>query len=97
MIAKVALPDEYRRSAIQSPAWPDRSPYVGLSAFDSEHADVFFGRSRMTSDLLAAMRSQIDSQRRFVLIVGASGCGKTSLLRAGAIPLLQQHGGFDGL
>ena len=97
MIAKVALPDEYRRSAIQSPAWPDRSPYVGLSAFDSEHADVFFGRSRMTSDLLAAMCSQIDSQRRFVLIVGASGCGKTSLLRAGAIPLLQQHGGFDGL
>ncbi len=97
LIAKVAFPDEYRRTAIQSPAWPDRSPYVGLSAFDGEHADVFFGRSRMTADLLAAMRSQIDSQRRFVLIVGASGCGKTSLLRAGAIPLLQQDGGFDGL
>ena len=97
LIAKVAFPDVYRRTATQSPIWPDRSPYVGLSAFDSEHADVFFGRSRMTADLLAAMRSQIDSQRRFVLIVGASGCGKTSLLRAGAIPLLQQDGGFDGL
>jgi eukaryotic-like serine/threonine-protein kinase len=97
LIAKVAFPDEYRRAAIQSPAWPDRSPYVGLSAFDGEHADVFFGRSRMTADLMAAMRSQIDSQRRFVLIIGASGCGKTSLLRAGVIPLLQQDGGFDGL
>ncbi len=97
LIAKVVFPDDYRRTAIQSPAWPGRSPYVGLSAFDGEHADVFFGRSRMTAELLAAMRSQIDSQRRFVLIVGASGCGKTSLLRAGAIPLLQQEGGFDGL
>ncbi len=97
LIAKVAFPDDYRQSSLQRPAWPDRSPYIGLSAFDSEHAEVFFGRSRMTADLLAAMRSQLDSQRRFVLIVGASGCGKTSLLRAGAIPLLQQEGGFDGL
>jgi eukaryotic-like serine/threonine-protein kinase len=97
LIAKVSFPDDYRRIAIQNQAWPDRSPFVGLNAFDSEHADVFCGRSRATADLLAAMRSQIDNQRRFVLIVGASGCGKTSLLRAGAIPLLQQEGGFDGL
>jgi eukaryotic-like serine/threonine-protein kinase len=97
LIASVSFPDDYRSSAIQTTAWSDRSPYVGLSAFDGEHTDVFFGRSRMTAELLAAMRSQINNQRRFVLIVGASGCGKTSLLRAGAIPLLRQDSGFDGL
>jgi eukaryotic-like serine/threonine-protein kinase len=97
LIAKVGFPDDYRRAAIQPTTHTDRSPYVGLSAFDGEHADVFFGRSRMTAELLSAMRKQIDNQRRFVMIVGASGCGKTSLVRAGAIPLLQQEHGFDGL
>ncbi|NOT89369.1 MAG: AAA family ATPase [Lysobacter sp.] len=97
LIAKVSYPDDYRRVAVQTSAWSNASPYVGLAAFDGEHAGVFFGRSRVTAELLAAIRQQIDNQRRFVLIVGASGCGKTSLLNAGALPLLLQDGGFDGL
>lgn len=97
LIAKVSYPDDYRRVALQTSAWRGASPYVGLTAFDDEHAGVFFGRSRVTAELLAAMRQQIDNQRRFLLIVGASGCGKTSLLNAGALPLLRQDGGFDGL
>ncbi len=97
LIAKVSFPDDYRRATIQPATRSDQSPYVGLSAFDGAHADVFFGRSRMTAELLGAIRKQIDNQRRLVMIVGASGCGKTSLLRAGAIPLLQQEAGFDGL
>ncbi len=97
LIAPVSHPEDQRRTLVGDSAWSGRSPYVGLASFDDAHAEVFFGRSRMTADLLAAMRSQIDSQRRFVLLVGASGCGKTSLLRAGAIPLLRQSGGFDGL
>lgn len=97
LIAKVAYPDDYRRVAVQASTWSGASPYVGLTAFDGEHAGVFFGRSRVTAELLAAMRQQIENQRRFVLIVGASGCGKTSLLNAGALPLLRQDGGFDGM
>lgn len=95
LIPPVSLPENYRR--MPSERWTEGSPYVGLSAFDSDHASVFCGRSRVIADLLKAMRSQIDNQRRFVLIVGASGCGKTSLLRAGAIPLLTKPGGFEGL
>lgn len=97
VIATVAFPDDYRSGLPRSAAWMQGSPYVGLHPFDDAHAAVFFGRSRATADLLTALRSQIDHQRRFVLVVGASGCGKTSLLRAGALPLLQQDGGFDGL
>ncbi len=97
LIASVSYPDDYRRVATRISAWQGTTPYVGLAAFDDAHAGVFFGRSRTTAELLAAMRHQIDNQRRFVLVVGASGCGKTSLLNAGAIPLLRQEGGFDGL
>lgn len=95
LIEPVSLPEDYRR--MPSERWVKGSPYVGLSAFDADHASVFCGRSRIVADLLRAMRAQIDNQRRFVLIVGASGCGKTSLLRAGAIPLLTKPDGFDGL
>lgn len=97
LIAKVLFPDDYRRAPTLAGPWTHGNPYVGLSAFDDQHAEVFFGRSRMTAKLLSALRRQIDSQRRFVLLVGASGCGKTSLLRAGAEPLLKREGGFDGL
>lgn len=95
LIAEVSLPEDYRR--MPSERWTKGSPYVGLSAFGADHASVFCGRSRIVADLLRAMRVQIENRRRFVLIVGASGCGKTSLLRAGAIPLLTKPDGFDGL
>ncbi len=95
LIPPVSLPEDYRR--MPSERWTKGNPYVGLSAFDADHASVFCGRSRIVADLLRAMRIQIENQRRFVLIVGASGCGKTSLLRAGAIPLLTKPDGFDGL
>jgi DNA-binding winged helix-turn-helix (wHTH) protein/tetratricopeptide (TPR) repeat protein len=95
LMLPVSLPEDYRR--MPSNPWTGGNPYVGLSAFDAAHAAVFCGRSRIVADLLRAMRNQIDNQRRFVLMVGASGCGKTSLLRAGAIPLLTKSDGFDGL
>ncbi len=95
MIAPVALPPDYRRQP--EVRWTDGSPYVGLSAFDEAHARVFCGRDRVVGDLLRAMRNQIENERRFVLIVGASGCGKTSLLRAGAMPVLRKPDGFDRL
>ena len=94
-IAKVVREDGGQKPT-QLRAWHGRNPYVGLDAFDHEHADVFFGRSRLTTRLLDAMRKQIDKERRFVFIVGPSGCGKTSLLRAGALPKLQ-NGGIAGL
>jgi hypothetical protein len=59
------------------------SPYPGLAPFGSEDQDRFFGRDRLVEDLVGMVRDH-----RFVAVVGASGSGKSSLLRAGLLPRL---------
>lgn len=54
------------------------SPYVGLAAYQVEDADRFFGREALTDTLL-----RLVDERPFVGVFGASGVGKSSLLRAG--------------
>lgn len=77
--------------------WTGGSPYRGLRAFDFEHAPVFFGRTRAVADILAALRRQAADGRPFVLVVGASGGGKSSVARAGVLPLLTQPGVVEGV
>ena len=62
----------------QSRAVDGPSPYVGLNSFTTEDADRFFGREALTRTLL----DRLDRQR-FLAVFGASGEGKSSLLRAG--------------
>jgi WD40 repeat protein/transcriptional regulator with XRE-family HTH domain len=64
------------------------APYRGLAAFEAEDADWFFGRER----LVDVVTAQLDKSR-FVAVFGASGSGKSSLLRAGVVPRWQSaHG-----
>lgn len=58
------------------------TPYLGLASFQAEHADWFFGRERLTETLL----ERLATADGLVIVVGASGSGKSSLLRAGLIP-----------
>ena len=74
------------------------SPYRGLVPFDEAHADLFFGRSvdvmRARARFMEAAIGQ-DTGRRgtpFLLIVGPSGSGKSSFLRAGLIPRMRNSG-----
>ncbi|WP_126943593.1 winged helix-turn-helix domain-containing protein [Xanthomonas sp. BRIP62418] len=97
LLPKVVFPDDYRGAVLGAQVWGHGNPYVGLQAFDPAHAEVFFGRSHAIAQVLGALRAQLHSQRGLVLVSGASGCGKTSLLRAGVVPLLAQPGGLDGL
>ncbi|MEM9947256.1 MAG: caspase family protein [Cyanobacteria bacterium P01_D01_bin.36] len=53
-------------------------PYRGLSPFDEAHADYFFGREELTTQLLEKIE-----HGNFCALIGASSSGKTSLLRAG--------------
>ncbi len=61
----------------------DKRPYVGFRPFQAEDGDRFFGRSTESRDLAALWRAN-----RLTVLYGTSGVGKTSLLMAGVIPLL---------
>ncbi|MFF9087409.1 hypothetical protein ACF1BE_13490 [Streptomyces sp. NPDC014991] len=57
------------------------APYRGLVRFELDDAALFFGRDQLIDDLLQLVR-----HHRITALVGASGSGKSSLLRAGLIP-----------
>ncbi|MFJ4878450.1 hypothetical protein ACIP93_25040 [Streptomyces sp. NPDC088745] len=59
------------------------APYPGLAAFQREDGERFFGREDVTDDLVRRLAGH-----RFVAVFGASGSGKSSLLRAGLLPRL---------
>jgi hypothetical protein len=59
-------------------------PYRGLEEFEEIHEKFFFGRNQVSWDLVDKLKST-----RFVALVGDSGCGKSSLARAGLLPKLK--------
>jgi DNA-binding SARP family transcriptional activator len=61
-----------------------RNPYKGLRAFGEADADDFFGRERLTEDLIARLGAE-----RFLAVVGPSGSGKSSVVLAGLVPALR--------
>ncbi len=65
-----------------------RTPYRGLAGFGTGDRDIFFGRSELIEDLVEHVESAC-AAGGIVLVVGASGTGKSSLLRAGLIPEMQ--------
>jgi tetratricopeptide (TPR) repeat protein len=77
--------------------WKRGSPFRGLEAFEFEHAPVFFGRTRAVSDILKALRAQATDGRSFLLILGMSGGGKSSVVRAGVLPMLTKPGVIEGI
>jgi WD40 repeat protein/serine/threonine protein kinase len=73
------------------------SPFKGLNFFDYEDAPIFHGRTKAIGEVLEALETQVRAQKPFVLVVGASGSGKSSLVRAGALPLLTQPHTIEGI
>jgi WD40 repeat protein/energy-coupling factor transporter ATP-binding protein EcfA2 len=62
-------------------------PYLGPAAYQHTDADRFFGREQVVEQIVGRL-----ADRRFVAVFGASGSGKSSLLRAGLVPALQRGG-----
>ncbi|MGW0710898.1 nSTAND1 domain-containing NTPase [Streptomyces sp. NPDC002643] len=60
-------------------------PYAGLRSFQERDAEWFFGREQLLEELAGRLERQ-----RFVVVMGASGSGKSSLLRAGLVPRLRR-------
>jgi WD40 repeat protein/DNA-binding SARP family transcriptional activator len=63
----------------------DEPPYLGLQTFDERDAARFFGRTADVARLLDRL-----GETRFLAVIGASGSGKSSLVRAGLVPALRQ-------
>src|SRR2546423_5246420 len=63
------------------------NPFPGLRPFDFDESHLFFGRDGQSEQLIAKL-----ARTRFLAVVGTSGSGKSSLVRAGLLPVL--HGGF---
>jgi WD40 repeat protein/basic membrane lipoprotein Med (substrate-binding protein (PBP1-ABC) superfamily)/DNA-binding SARP family transcriptional activator len=80
------LPEKEAISIPEGPPAPGSPPYKGLEFFDVEDADLFFGREKLTAHLAERLREG----ERLLFVVGASGSGKSSLVRAGLIPALRR-------
>jgi hypothetical protein len=81
---------------LENPAPPqiewrrDRVPYPGLDAFAEDEAAAFFGREAQSSELCRRLQASTERPaERILALVGASGSGKSSLVRAGVMPRLR--------
>jgi len=82
-IALVNYPQQERRATVP---FQQDNPYLGLQAFDLEQAMYFHGRDRA----IRALRDRL-LDNRFLAVIGASGCGKSSLVKAGLISSLKER------
>jgi hypothetical protein len=74
-----------QHAALERPPWP-RFPYKGFSFYGPKDVPLFAGREEHVK---AFARLVLEDSTRFVLLQGATGCGKSSFLRAGLIPFLE--------
>lgn len=70
---------------VEKAASYEAPPFKGLQFFDVSDAEIFFGREQLTAELAAHLR-----QHHLLAVVGASGSGKSSVVRAGLVPALKQ-------
>jgi hypothetical protein len=66
------------------------SPYRSLKRFNFNDKDLFFGRDQLIAELLEAIE-----HKNLILVSGASGSGKSSVIRAGVIPELRKQRGNE--
>ncbi|MEO0796195.1 MAG: hypothetical protein AAFX93_13580 [Verrucomicrobiota bacterium] len=81
-----------KSDGVQASAVIRRNPYPGLRPFQVDEWSIFFGRERMIDDVIERM-----GESQYVVIHGASGSGKSSLIRAGVIAQLQREHQSRGL
>jgi hypothetical protein len=68
---------------------PKRPPYPGLNYFDAQDAGIYFGREDEVRQVIEALtRMQRQGEPRLLVVIGSSGSGKSSLVRAGVLPRL---------
>jgi hypothetical protein len=80
------------KKALRKVRYLESNPFRGLNFFDFEHAALYHGRTEAVGEVLDVLKNQATARKRFVLVLGPAGSGKSSLVRAGVLPLLTQVG-----
>jgi WD40 repeat protein len=75
------------RHRLNLPPTPDRNPFMGLKSFEEEDSLLFFGRDRVVEQL-----TQMAQDHQLVVVSGVSGTGKSSVIKAGLLPLMRKKG-----
>jgi energy-coupling factor transporter ATP-binding protein EcfA2 len=78
------------RKVLRKVRYLESNPFRGLNFFDFEHAALYHGRTKAIWEVLDALKNQVVAKKAFVLVLGPTGSGKSSLVRAGVLPLLTQ-------
>jgi tetratricopeptide (TPR) repeat protein len=68
-------------------AWT-QAPFRGLEAYEFAHAPIFFGQNEALAKAMLQLTNNAGSGSPFLLVLGASGSGKSSLVKAGIVPKL---------
>ncbi len=98
VVTSILRPDRYGKLGETAFATPTRAlqaicpalrvsdvcPYLGLNPFEADDAEFFFGRERLIEGLVSKLRAN----PRFLALLGPSGSGKSSVIRAGLVPRL---------
>src|SRR3972149_5964641 len=87
IIIKSVVKDEQVVDLEKLPPEAGEPPYQGLQYFDERDAGRFFGREQLTVRVIGRLQ-----RTRFLAVIGASGSGKSSLVRAGVVPALKTGG-----
>ncbi|MDW3650440.1 MAG: caspase family protein [Bacteroidia bacterium] len=75
------------RHRFNLPPTPDRNPFMGLASYDEADSNFFFGRDRVIEALIEKVKTN-----PLTVVSGASGTGKSSVIKAGLLPELRKEG-----
>ena len=73
-----------------SPFWFAESPYIGVSSYKQDHAQIFSGRTQAIVDIIALLEAEATGQTRWLMVSGRARVGKSSFIEAGLLPKLLQ-------
>jgi len=85
------LHKQIEREGLTPATWPG-DPFLGLMSFEFEHANIFFGRTSAVQEIAETLVRRAESGGAFMMVTGASGSGKSSLVKAGVLNGLFERG-----